>query len=257
MMLRVVLICLTLVGIPGVIWATPLPETPLSRAAEERVEADLRQRAEAQGLQLGQPVFIRIFKQESILEVWMADGTDSYRLFDSYEICSWSGDLGPKLKEGDRQSPEGFYTVTTNQMNPWSSYHLSFNLGFPNAYDRHHGRTGSFLMVHGDCVSVGCYAMATSWWPFNSNHNQPIEEIWTLMAAAFRSGETAVPVHIFPFRLTDTALAQHSEHQWAPFWQNLQEGYRAFESSKIPPVMTLDPISGRYSNASPQALASD
>ena len=85
------------------------------------------------------------------------------RRFATYPICLWSGRLGPKLREGDRQAPEGFYTVSAEQLNPNSRWHRSFSLGFPNAFDQAHGRTGSFIMVHGGCPSIGCYAMTDRW----------------------------------------------------------------------------------------------
>ena len=112
-------------------------------------------------------MFVRIFKLGSQLEIWMEkDG--SYRLFATYPICLWSGRLGPKLAEGDRQAPEGFYAVTKDELNPNSRWHRSFSLGFPNAFDRAQGRTGSFIMVHGGCQSIGCFAMT----------NDVVDEIW-------------------------------------------------------------------------------
>lgn len=191
----------------------------------------------------GRAVFIRIFKTESALEVWL-ERDDGFRLFKTYRICRWSGDLGPKLREGDRQSPEGFYAVTPDAMNPESDYHLSFNLGFPNAYDAAHGRTGSLLMVHGDCWSVGCYAMATRLLPLGANRNRPIEELWTLMVAAFEAGQPVVPVHIFPFRMTDRAMARHASSPWIGFWRELKGGHDWFERHRRPPSMRV--VDGRY-----------
>ncbi|MGL5115998.1 MAG: L,D-transpeptidase family protein, partial [Beijerinckiaceae bacterium] len=132
---------------------------------------------------------------------------------------------GPKLKEGDGQSPEGFYAVTRRALNPNSSYYLSFNLGFPNAFDRAHGRTGSFLMVHGDCLSVGCYAMTDS----------GIEEIYGLVEAALGSEQKEVPVHVFPFRMTEASQSRHGRSPHAAFWRNLQEGHDWFERHGTPP----------------------
>src|SRR5246127_3973031 len=105
------------------------------------------------------PILGRLFKEESELEVWKQDTTGRFALLKTYPICRWSGELGPKIREGDRQAPEGFYPITPAQMNPTSAYYLSFNTGYPNAYDRSLGHTGSELMVHGDCSSRGCYAM--------------------------------------------------------------------------------------------------
>jgi len=172
---------------------------------------------------VGDPVFIRIFKEESLLEVWMRSGTEYAHLKD-YAICAYSGALGPKLKEGDRQAPEGFYKVKKHLLNPNSKFHLSFNLGYPNAYDRAHERTGSFLMVHGNCVSDGCYAMT----------DEKIEEIYALVESALQKGQKYVQVHAYPFRMTEEMMALYSESEWYDFWVNLKEGYDYFESEKLP-----------------------
>ena len=196
-----------------------------------RVEPRLRRDLRAAGLELGQKTFIRIFKEERTLEVWLQSG-GTFALFKSYEICNYSGDLGPKIKEGDRQSPEGFYLVDKAAMNPNSSYHLSFNLGFPNAFDQAHQRTGSFLMVHGDCLSIGCYAMTDA----------GIEEIYLIVEAAHRAGQHAVPVHAFPFRMTSERLKQEEGAVWFAYWQNLKQGFDLFETERVPPAVT---VSGR------------
>jgi murein L,D-transpeptidase YafK len=166
-----------------------------------RVHRDLAPEFSSRHLTWGKPVFIRIFKEEKQLELWLEkDG--SYELFATYPVCSYSGKLGPKVAEGDHQAPEGFYTIRPSSMVPGSAFHLSFDIGFPNEYDRAQGRTGSHLMVHGACVSVGCYAMTDS----------VIENVYTLMQAAFDAGQREVPVHIFPFRLTAENLVKHSSH---------------------------------------------
>lgn len=170
------------------------------------------------------PVFVRIIKESGELEVWMKKSAQWVR-FVTYPICKWSGTLGPKLAEGDHQSPEGFYNVNRRALNPNSSYHLSFNLAYPNAYDQAHGRTGSFLMVHGDCRSVGCYAMT----------DQGIEDIYALVKDALFSGQKNVPVHIFPFRMTDANMARYAGSPWTGYWRNLKQGWDAFEAAKEPP----------------------
>lgn len=180
------------------------------------------------GLVKGAPVFLRIFKEEHELEVWIARDGD-YALLRTYPICAWSGTLGPKLKEGDLQSPEGFYRVRRGALNPNSQFHLSFNLGFPNRFDRAHGRTGSYLMVHGNCVSIGCYAVT----------DPAIEEIYGLVEAALRRRHGAIPVHVFPFRMTQANLDRHAGSQWFDFWRNLKQGYDAFEASRRPPKVTV------------------
>ncbi|MEX0284422.1 MAG: hypothetical protein AB3N23_07400 [Paracoccaceae bacterium] len=203
-----------------------------------RVLPQLEQAMAQQGMTLGAPIYIRIFKEEAELEVWVQDDT-SYRLFRSYPICNYSGHLGPKLAEGDYQSPEGFYAVPRGALNPNSRFHLSFNLGFPNAYDRAHERTGSYLMVHGDCRSVGCYAMT----------DPAIEEIYLLAEQALSGGQRAVPVHAFPFHMTDTRMAQAAGHHWFNFWEGLQPAYAAFEATHRPPPMRVR--GGQYVLAQP------
>jgi murein L,D-transpeptidase YafK len=199
-------------------------------AARLSVKPTLEKELALKGLSYGSPIFIRIFKQSSILELWVASETGEFKKFKDYDICTFSGNLGPKLKEGDRQSPEGFYFVKAGSMNPWSKFHLSFNLGFPNAYDRAHGRTGSALMVHGACVSIGCYAMTDSY----------IEEIYTLASAALQNGQPFFRVHAFPFELSEQNLANHTEHEWYPFWQNLKGGFDYFEKHKKPPNVIVN-----------------
>lgn len=210
---------------------------PVPAAAEGREEAAaavavprLEKKLAAQKLKLGDPVFMRIFKEESILEVWMKPaGSAKFILFKSWPICAWSGDLGPKTKQGDRQAPEGFYAVGLKQLNPYSSYHLSFNLGYPNQYERGQGYTGSLLMVHGNCLSDGCYAMT----------DPGIEEIYTLVQAALKSGQPFFRVHAFPFRLTDKNLARHLGNPWQEFWATLRPIHDYFEKHKLPPEVIV------------------
>ena len=200
-------------------------------AARERLQPILA----ARSLELGAPVFIRIFKESRELEVWLRRDSDrQWLLLRSYPICNYSGHLGPKLREGDRQSPEGLYWVGPGQLNPGSRYHLAFNLGFPNGFDRAHGRTGSYLMVHGDCVSIGCYAMT----------DRGIEEIYALVEAALKNGQPRFQVHAFPARLTETWLAARAESRWAEFWQDLKPCYEIFATKGKPPVLRV--VNRRY-----------
>lgn len=225
-----------LVLIGAYLWLPDRLDRPAVRDIVEictRVAPHLTEALATRGLTLGAPLFLRIFKEERTLEAWVDDG-ERHRLFRSYAICNHSGNLGPKLKEGDRQSPEGFYRVSKDALNPNSRFHLSFNLGFPNAYDRSHDRTGSFLMVHGACASIGCYAMT----------DPGIEEIYILVEAALEAGQNAVPVHAFPFRMTDTRLARETSNRWHGFWQELKVGYDAFLSTGQPPTITVS--NGRY-----------
>ena len=205
------------------------PSTTRSRAAIERVRPRLEAALREKGLRFGDPIFIRIFKESNELELWVEKGGE-FELFRTWDICTFSGDLGPKLETGDQQSPEGFYFVTPGRMNPASRFHLSFNLGFPNAYDRHHGRTGNALMVHGSCVSIGCYAMTDA----------RIEKIYALADAALRNGQPFFRVHVFPFRMTERAMREHRGSAWMTFWDNLKEGYDFFELWKRPPDVTVD-----------------
>ena len=179
---------------------------------------------EARGLRAGMPVFIRIFKQTSELELWMKDDS-GWQLARRIGICRWSGRLGPKLKQGDKQAPEGFYTVTRAQLNPNSRHHLLFNLSFPNRYDRAHGRTGSFLMVHGGCTSAGCYAI----------RDHEVEVVYRLVEAALKAGQKQVDVHAFPFRMDGARLARHKGDKWHSFWTMLQPAYDAFERERRVP----------------------
>jgi len=186
------------------------------------------------GLKAESPIFIRIFKLESQLEIWKQRDDGRYALLKTYPICKWSGKLGPKLRQGDRQAPEGFYTITPRQMNPNSRYHLAFNIGFPNKLDKAYHRTGNYLMVHGNCRSAGCYAMT----------DVLIEEIYALAREAFRGGQKSFQVQAFPFRMSDEMMQKYAAHKWAPFWRDLKKGYDAFEATHIPPK--IDVCEKRY-----------
>jgi murein L,D-transpeptidase YafK len=206
-----------------------------------RAHAELAPRLAREGFVWGEPVYLRIFKHEKLLELWLDDG-GSYRLFAAYPVCALSGRLGPKRAEGDRQAPEGFYDVAPAAMNPGSAYHLSFDLGYPNAYDRAQGRTGSFLMVHGGCVSIGCFAMT----------DLAIEDIYFLMQAAFDAGQAEVPVHIFPYRPTPQNIAHPPQHGLAAWRRELQPAYDAFEKTRrVPQVTIVDKKYAVLSSAAP------
>lgn len=212
-------------------------ENRAERAASKiipRLKSELKEK----NLHLGAPVYLRIFKESNELELWMLSDIKNgeYKLFRNYKICYWSGTLGPKLKQGDKQAPEGFYQVTAGQMNPYSRYHLSFNLGYPNAFDKAKKRTGDYLMVHGECVSIGCYAMG----------NKNIEEIYTIAAAALKNGQKKFSVHCFPFRMIETRMRQLdvTQSHWLDFWKDLRVAYQSFESNWKPPVVHVK--NGRY-----------
>ena len=180
----------------------------------------------AMGSSPGQAMVIRIFKEEKALEVWKRTGDGQFKMFRTYEICAFSGVLGPKVKEGDRQSPEGFYTITPGLMNPNSNYYLAFNTGFPNKFDRAWGRTGSDLMVHGDCSSRGCYAMT----------DDGIAEIYALARETFKGGNPSFQLQIFPFRMTPAKLAQQAEQRASELLEGHQGRLRPVRADRTPPV---------------------
>lgn len=182
------------------------------------------------GLELGSPIMIRAFKSEMDMEVWVLNKfTGRYDLFKTYQICQKSGTLGPKQKEGDLQTPEGFYYTTPERLNPNSKYFLSFDIGYPNDYDRSLGRTGSALMIHGSCVSEGCLAMT----------DKQIGEIYVMLDETFKRDIAHVPIHIFPFRMTEEEMALRANSPWMPFWKNLKEGYDYFEMNRVPAYVNV------------------
>jgi len=179
----------------------------------------------AKDMDLQSPILVRLFKQEAELEVWKQDRSGRFALLKTYPICRWSGDLGPKVREGDRQAPEGFYSISPAQMNPQSAYYLSFNTGYPNAYDRSLGHSGSELMVHGDCSSRGCYAMT----------DEQIAEIYSLGRESFFGGQKSFQFQAYPFRMTPLNMAKHRNNSNMPFWKMIKEGYDHFEVTRQEP----------------------
>ena len=232
-----------------------IPSSQRSKSVIKRVKPELKNALSKKSLKWGAPIFIRIIKEPKELELWVK-GKDESVLFRTYSICRFSGKPGPKLKRGDRQSPEGFYFAIPRQLNPWSNYHLAINVGYPNQYDRSHNRTGSAIMIHGACASVGCYAMM----------DEKMEEIYALADAALRNGQRFFRIHIFPFRMTQEnmeknkyrkegffrkiissffslfksadekkKIARNRYSEWFEFWRNLKEGYDIFEKERTPP----------------------
>jgi murein L,D-transpeptidase YafK len=197
--------------------------------AERKLPERLVQQMKAKGMSTTSPIMVRIFKEEAVLEVWKQTDTGRFALAASYDICKWSGKLGPKFTEGDRQAPEGFYTVAAHQMNPNSSYHLAFNIGFPNSFDRANARSGSHLMVHGACSSAGCYSMT----------DEQMEQIYAFARDAFRGGQTHFQVQAFPFRMTPQNMARYKGDPNYQFWTMLKEGYDHFEITKVPPKVDV------------------
>src|SRR5258707_147043 len=193
--------------------------------ANQPVPAKLIADMTAKDMDLQSPMLVRLFKQEAELEVWKQDRSGRFALLKTYPICRWSGDLGPKVREGDRQATEGFYSISPAQMNPQSAYYLSFNTGYPNAYDRALGHSGSQLMVHGDCSSRGCYAMT----------DEQIAEIYSLGRESFFGGQKSFQFQAYPFRMTPINMAKHRNNPNMAFWKMIKEGYDHFEVTRQGP----------------------
>jgi len=210
-----------LAGCGGIATSIPAADQPLSKETMSMLGR--------KGMDSASPMFVRIFKEESELEVWKARDDGRFYHFKTYPICNWSGDVGPKTALGDKQAPEGFYRVSNTQMNPNSNYYLAFNLGYPNAYDRAWQRTGDALMVHGKCKSVGCYAMTDAL----------IEEIYTLARESLKGGQESFEVHAFPFRMTEANMVRYQGNPNVPFWKTLKQGYDFFEKYRLPPTVAV------------------
>jgi len=219
------------------------PGTLKSEEIIRKITPQIKAQFYKKKLTFGSPIFIRIFKESLELELWDKNG-EKFKLFKTYYICDFSGTLGPKVKKGDLQAPEGFYNVAPDQLNPWSKHHLSFNLGYPNEYDLAYQRTGSELMVHGKCNSAGCFAMT----------DFRIEEIYTIADSALLHGQGSFPVHIFPFRMTAQNLRNH-HGKWISFWKNLKEGYDFFQKRSIPPHIVVKNCRYTFSLESYQTAA--
>jgi murein L,D-transpeptidase YafK len=202
--------------------------TPTGRAKAPLSEKMLAEMS-SKNMDKESPILGRIFKEEAEMEIWKQNRDGQFELLKTYPICRWSGDLGPKKKEGDRQAPEGFYTITPGQMNPNSSYYLAFNTGFPNAYDRAMGYSGSELMVHGDCSSRGCYAMT----------DEQIQEIYALARESFFGGQKAFQLQAYPFRMTALNMAKHRNNPNFAFWKMLKEGYDHFDATHREPKVAV------------------
>src|SRR6202140_728229 len=193
------------------------------------------------------PILVRLFKEEAELEVWKQDRSGRFALLKTYPICRWSGDLGPKVREGDRQAPEGFYSISPGQMNPQAAYYLSFNTGYPNAYDRSLGHTGSELMVHGDCSSRGCYAMT----------DEQIAEIYSLGRESFFGGQKSFQFQAYPFRMTPINMAKHRNNPNMPFWKMIKEGYDHFEVTRQEPKVDFCEKKYVFDAAKPPSATKD
>ncbi|WP_137133746.1 murein L,D-transpeptidase family protein [Rhizobium sp. FKY42] len=191
----------------------------------DRLVAEMQKR----NMPRNSPIMIRVFKEEGKMEIWKARADNRFEKITDYDICAWSGKLGPKVKEGDRQAPEGFYNLTPAHLNPNSKYYLAINTGFPNRYDAANGRTGSNLMIHGACSSSGCYSMT----------DEQILEIYAFARDAFKGGQSSVQLQAFPFRMTAENMARHRTSENYDFWKMLKVGYDNFEVTKRPPEVAV------------------
>ncbi len=200
----------------------------LPARATKELPAELLSLLRQKSMPKHSPILVRIFKEEAELEVWKQDTTGHFELLKTFPICRWSGDLGPKLHEGDRQTPEGFYTITPELMNPYSHYYAAINTGFPNGFDKANNRHGSFLMIHGDCSSSGCYAMT----------DEQMGEIFLLARDALL-GRPSFQVQAYPFRLTPANLARHRTNPNLAFWQMLKIGNDHFEATHLEPKVDV------------------
>lgn len=210
-----------------------IPESSRSKTAIDNNINGLKSAFNKQELSWGNNIFIRIFKQSKTLEIWVKK-QQQFVLFKSYPICYFSGTIGPKKKAGDNQAPEGIYSITANQMNPYSNYHLSFNVGYPNRFDRFYNYTGNSIMVHGNCVSIGCFAMTDA----------VIEEIWTLMHASFAGGQQKIMVHIFPFANMASTIKEYAYNSNYGFWKQLSAVDSAFNATHRVPEVKIS--KGKY-----------
>ncbi|EHD20365.1 MULTISPECIES: peptidoglycan meso-diaminopimelic acid protein amidase [Brenneria] len=197
----------------------PAPLTPIKKELKQQL--------------LGSPIYIQIFKEERLLELYAKVGNE-YRLLEHYPICKYSGGLGPKRREGDLKSPEGFYQVDLRQLKPDSRYYRAINIGFPNEYDQSQGYSGRYLMIHGECVSVGCYAMT----------NNYMEEIYRFAEHALLNGQTKINLAIYPFRMTEHNMQRHRNSSYYSFWRQLQPAYSYFNQHYQPPAITV--FNGQY-----------
>lgn len=225
-----ILFLFVLVGI--IVFSTSFMKTAQNpnrdKTARERWTPYYNEALKPLGAKVGDPVFIRILKEERKLTLFIRpEGEEVFHVVKSFPVLALSGGLGPKMREGDAQGPEGFYATKSTMLNPNSSYHLSFNIGYPNAYDQALKRTGTFIMVHGKKVSIGCFAIG----------DEGIEQVYTFVAAALSAGQREVPIHIYPFALTDEKLEARADSEHIAFWRELKPFWDFTEENKKPPAV--------------------
>ena len=181
-------------------------------------------------------VYLQVFKHERVLAIWVKNKTDkNYQLLGEMPFCAGSGKLGPKNQQGDKQIPEGFYFI--DRFHPESKYYLSLGLNYPNAADKARSKAanlGGDIFIHGKCMSLGCIAIT----------DEGIKELYVLTIEAFQNGQTQIPVHIFPAKLTSENwkglnLRYRNYPEILELWKKLQTGYNYFEQNRLPPVVSF------------------
>jgi murein L,D-transpeptidase YafK len=205
-----------------------LPDSDRAKTVRTAIWPRLQKEMKERGMKHNSPVYIRLFKEESMLQLWIKS-RKQYQLFKSYDICFFTGGLGTKTREGDGKSPEGFYTIKPSQLNPVSNYYLAINVGYPNKLEMMKGYTGNAIMIHGHCASIGCYAMTDPY----------IEEIYTLVYKAFASGQQQVNVDIYPFIMDRAHMEKYSSNPNIAFWKTMKPGYDWFEKYLVPATVDI------------------
>ena len=217
-----------------VVATTALAKDKVTEVRARRT-ADVKALLEKVGLKYPvDEVYLRAFKKERVLELWAGKSGQPLVLVKSYPVCAASGDLGPKRKEGDWQVPEGLYEVPS--FNPFSDYHLSMKVSYPNASDRLRSdakRPGGLIYLHGSCASIGCIAI----------EDGPIEEVYLIVIDAKRQ---PVRFDIFPTHLDREGLESLKDSANTEFWKELAPAYLAFEQNHRPAAFTVSKKTGAY-----------
>jgi murein L,D-transpeptidase YafK len=200
-----------------------------SARSQQPISGAMLAKMEALDTSPSSPTVIRTYKKEAELEIWKMKSNGEYALLKTYPMCRWSGQLGPKKREGDMQVPEGFYSIAPGQMNPNSHYYLAFNVGYPNAYDRAYGRTGGNVMVHGVCSSAGCFSMT----------DEQVADIYAIARDSFAGGQREIQLQSYPFHMTAENMAKFRLDPNIDFWKNLKDGSDHFEVTKNEPSVLV------------------
>lgn len=217
--------------------ATQQKATRVKSAYSEKWEG-LKSDLKKKGINENFELFLRVFKEDKLIEVWLKPKDEKeFKLFKTYNICASSGELGPKRKQGDGQVPEGFYTIAV--FNPYSSYHLSLGVSYPNASDKiiGKGNLGGDIMIHGNCVTIGCMPLTDTY----------IKEVYILAVEARNNGQQSIPVHIFPTKMDEKGMKflADTNPKNIDFWKNLKTGYDYFEQNKKISKFSVDKT-GKY-----------